>query len=144
MKLFSCWFINSVEVEEPVKLFLYDTNKDSLYSLKKRIDNKEIETPDESDLNYLKANETILKEYKKDKFYRYILLMKMYLHIDYDAEMKERLNQIETLRYDLDMKLKMLPMYFQQTSYINTKEKLENIILNFIHIDNVMLLIDLL
>ena len=122
---------------------IYNTHIDSVYSLQKRIHNKEIEETD-FDTEYLKENEEYLVEHKNDIHYRYILLNTIFLYIDYDSSMGEINTQIEDMRTYLYKSLKNLPTYLTQNSYMLNKKQLKKIIMNEIHIDNVKLLIELL
>jgi hypothetical protein len=123
--------------------YIYQTDKDSVYSLKKRIDLEEIEETD-FDKEYLKQNEEYLKEHKTDIHFRYILFYKLLTKIDYDKGIRDININIEDLRLELDKKMKNLPTYFTQNSYIINKKKLEKVLLNEIHIDNIKKLIELL
>ena len=122
---------------------IYNTYKDNIYSLKKRIENKEIEETD-FDREYLKENEKYLEIEKNDINYRYILYHKLLLIIDYNNGIREININIEDLRTKLYKKLKNLPTYLTQNSYIINNKKLKKVILNEIHIDNIKKIIELL
>lgn len=138
--MFKC-FKKPQEVIDPRDT--YNTHIDNVYSLQKRIEMEEIKESD-FDREYLKENEEYLKESKNDIHYRYILFHKLLLRIDYDSSMKDININIEDLRLYLDKKIKALPTYITQNSYILTKKKLEKVILFEIHIENIKKLIELL
>ena len=139
--MFNCFMKQQVEYIDP--RINYETHKDSVYSLKKRIENKEIEETD-FDTEYLKQNQEYLELEKNDINYRYILYHKILLKIDYSGSIRDINIQIEDLRTELYKKIRNLPTYLTQNSYMINSKKLEKVILNEIHIDNIKFLIELL
>ena len=122
---------------------IYNNNKDSVYTLNERI--KKGLKPNEFDIKYLEDNKNFINNNDLDQYYRNILYNKLYIEINYKKEKKDIIDNIDTMRNKLCYKLKnnMLPVFFQTSNNLNTSEKLRSIIFDTIHLDNVILLIDL-
>ena len=142
--MFGCLFLKKKKI---IKIIdnrpIYNNNKDSYYTLNKRIENGL--NPNENDIKYLKDNENFINTNELEQCYRNILYNKLYIEINYKKEKKDIIDNIDTMRNKLCYKLKnnMLPVFFQTSRNLETSEKLKDIIFNTIHLDNVILLIDL-
>ena len=114
---------------------IYNNIIDSVFTLNKRIENEGYE-PNESDKEYLEQNVEFLDV---DEYYRNILFNKICILLDFDSEMKDIINNIDDMRFNISNMLysNMLPVFFQSTNNLDKKDKLKDIIYNKIHLDNI-------
>ena len=117
---------------------IYNNIIDSVFTLNKRIENEGYE-PNESDKEYLEQNVEFLDVDKFDINYRNILFNKICILLDFDSEMKDIINNIDDMRFNISNMLysNMLPVFFQSTNNLDKKDKLKDIIYNKIHLDNI-------
>ena len=116
----------------------YNNIIDSVFTLNKRIENDGYE-PNDFDKAYLEQNVEFLDVDKFDEYYRNILFNKLCILLDYDSEMKDIINNIDDMRFNISNMLysNMLPVFFQSTNNLDTKDKLKDIIFNKIHLENI-------
>jgi hypothetical protein len=136
--MFSCFFLKKKKIINVDNRPIYNNNKDSVFTLTKRIKNEGY-IKNESDNRYLEDNKEYIVLDEFDEFIRNILFNKLCILINYKKENRIIINNIDELRYDLGYKLRhnMLPVFFQTTKYLDTTDKLKDIIYNKIHIDNI-------
>lgn len=140
MFFFTCFF----PPKENIKFDLrptYNNIIDSVYTLNKRIQNDGYE-PNDFDKSYLEENKQFLEITDNDEYHRNILFNKLCILIKYHKENKDIINNIDNMRFNLSLKLKgnMLPVFFQTTKNLDTKDKLKDIIFNKIHYYNILLI----
>ena len=116
----------------------YNNIIDSVFTLNKRIENDGYE-PNDFDKAYLEENKQFLDIDRFDEYYRNILFNKLCILLDYDSEMKDIINNIDDMRFNISNMLysNMLPVFFQSTNNLDTKDKLKDIIFNKIHLENI-------
>ncbi len=144
--MFRCFFKvqeedQSVNVEKPI----YNTHIDNVFVLKQKIKNDEYE-PNEFDSKFLEENEKYLVDDKNNYYIRYMFFYKLCILIDYSEEQINVFKNINELRKQMSLSLKyeVIPVFFQTNRYLDTKEKLNDIIFNKIHLDNIKMLNELI
>ena len=136
--MFSC-FSKKIENNENNDVRpIYNNIIDSVFTLNKRIENEGYE-PNDFDKAYLEQNVEFLDVDKFDINYRNILFNKICILLDFDSEMKDIINNIDDMRFNISNMLysNMLPVFFQSTNNLDKKDKLKDIIYNKIHLDNI-------
>lgn len=135
--MFSC-FYRKKEIINIDTRPIYNNNKDSFFTLNKRIETEDYKV-NEFDKSYLEDNKDFIVTDEFEEYIRNILFNKLCIIINYNKGIKFVIDNIDTMRYDLGYKLKgnMLPVFFQTTKNLDTKDKLKDIIFNKIHVDNI-------
>ena len=136
--MFSC-FSKKIENNENNDVRpIYNNIIDSVFTLNKRIENEGYE-PNDFDKAYLEQNVEFLDVDKFDINYRNILFNKICILLDFDSEMKDIINNIDDMRFNISNMLysNMLPVFFQSTNNLDSKDKLNEIIFNKIHLENI-------
>lgn len=144
--MFRCFFKvqeedQSVNVEKPI----YNTHIDNVFVLKQKIKNDEYQ-PNEFDSKFLEENEKYLVDDKNNYYIRYMFFYKLCILIDYSENqinVCKNLNELRK-RMSLSLKYEVIPVFFQTNRYLDTKEKLNDVLFNKIHLDNIKILNELI